>query len=33
MKRRRFVLLLVVGLIIGLIVHRAFGGNGPGHLH
>ena len=32
MKRRRFVLLLVVGLVIGLIVHRAFGG-GPGHLH
>lgn len=32
MKRRRFVLLLVVGLIISLIVHRAFGG-GPGQLH
>lgn len=32
MNRRRFLVLLTVGLVIGLIIHRAFGG-GPGHLH
>lgn len=33
MNRRRFLLLLILGLVIGLIVHRAFGGSGPGRIH
>ena len=32
MNRRRFLLLLLLGLIIGLIVHHAYGGPGPGHV-
>jgi uncharacterized membrane protein SpoIIM required for sporulation len=32
MNRRRFLLLLLLGLIIGLIVHHVLGGTGPGHV-